>query len=181
MQPQPRIANDTRTLWVIDPTHTTVEFAVKNFFFFTVKGSLTTLEGNIVLDPDDVRRSSTKVVMQSASIDTGNKRRDAYLRAANFLDADRYPETRFQSTRVEPGGDRDTLRVTGSLTIKDQTREVVLDVIDVDRSCSPSGEQVAYYTAFAQLDRHDFGLDSMRGLIGRVLKITLNVQATRHA
>jgi polyisoprenoid-binding protein YceI len=179
MKPQERIAIDSRALWAIDPTHTTVEFAVRNFFF-TVKGSLTTLEGNIVLDPADVRRSSTTVVMQSASINTGNKQRDAYLRATNFLDADRYPEISFQSTKVEPGGDRDTLRVTGSLTIREQTREIVLDVIDVDRSRSPSGEHVAYYTAFAELDRHVFGIGYMRGLIGRRLKITINVQATRH-
>lgn len=119
------------------------------------------------------------VVLQSSSLDTHNKKRDAHLRAADFLDADRYPEIRFQSTKVEPGLDRDTLRVTGSLTIKDRKKEIVLEVSEVDRSCSPSGEQVAYYTALAQLDRHDFGIDYMRGLIGSVLKVTINVQATR--
>ena len=64
MQPQETIATDTQTLWAIDPTHTTVEFAVKNFFFFTVKGSVTTLEGTIVLDAADIRRSSVAVVLQ---------------------------------------------------------------------------------------------------------------------
>ena len=150
MQPKERIATDTQTLWAIDPTHSTVEFAVKKFFFFTVKGSFATLEGNLVLDPADVRRSSTTVVLQSASINTGNKQRDAQLRAANFLDADRYPEIRFQSTKVERGTDRDTLRVTGALTIKDKTREIVLDVSEIDRSCSPSGEHVAYYSALTE-------------------------------
>lgn len=179
MQPQERIATDTQTLWVIDPTHTTVEFAVKNLFFFTVKGSVTTLDGTIVLDAADIRRSSVAAVLKSASIETGSKRRDAHLRAADFLEADRFPEIRFQSTKVEPGIDRDTLRVTGSLTIRNESREVVLDVSEIDRSCSPSGEQVAYYTALAELDRHDFGINYMRGLIGRMLKITINVQATR--
>jgi polyisoprenoid-binding protein YceI len=179
MQTQKTVADNTQTLWAVDPSHTTVEFTVRNFFLFTVRGSIDVREGSVVLDQADVRRSSMTVVLQSASINTGNKRRDAHLRTARYLDADRYPETSFQSTKVEPGGDRDTLRVTGSLTIKDQTREIVLDVIDVDRSCSPSGEQVAYYTAFAELDRHEFGIDYMRGLIGRTLKVTINVQATR--
>jgi len=76
MQPQQRTATDTQTLWAIDPTHTTAEFAIKYFFFFTIKGSLTNLEGNMVLDPADLRRSSITVVLQSASINTGNKRRD---------------------------------------------------------------------------------------------------------
>jgi len=181
MQPQERIAAGKQTVWAIDPTHTTVEFAVKNLFLFTVKGSLDAVEGTIVLDANDIRRSSVVAALQSARVNTGNKRRDAHLRAADFLDADRYPEIRFQSTKVEPGTDRDTLRVTGGLTIKDQSKEIVLDVSEIDRSCSPSGEHVAYYTALAELDRHDFRLDYMRGLIGRMLKITINVQATRRA
>lgn len=179
MQPQERIATDTQTLWTIDPTHTTVEFAVRNLFF-TVKGSLTAREGSLVLDPADVRRSLTTVVLQSASINTGNKRRDAHLRAADYLDADRYPEIRFESTKVEPGTDRDTLRVTGALTIKDKSKEIVLDVSEIDRSCSPSGEHVAYYGAQTNLDRFDFRVAALRLLIGRMVRITINVQATRH-
>ncbi len=179
MQPLKQIATDTQKLWAIDPTHTTVDFAVRSLFFFTVKGSLNTLEGKAALDPADIRNSSTTVVLQSASINTGNKRRDARLRAPDFLDADRYPEIRFESTKVERGTDRDMLRVTGTLTIKGRSKEIVLDVSDIDRSCSPSGEHVAYYGAQTDLDRLDFHVDGMRLLIGRTVRITINVQATR--
>ena len=179
MQPEEQIGADTQTLWAVDPTHSTVEFTVKKLFFFTVKGSLTIVEGRLVLDPADVRRSSASVVLQSASTDTANKGRDKQLRAASFLDADRYPEIRFQSTKVEPGTDRDTLRVTGLLTVKDTAREIVLDVSEIDRSRSPSGEHVAYYSALTEIDRIDFRVDALRLLIGRKLKITISVQATR--
>jgi len=179
MKTQGRIISDTQTLWAIDPTHSTVEFVIKKLFMFNVRGSLTKFEGSLVLDSADVRRSSATVVLQSASISTGNERRDKQLQAANFLDAERYPEIRFESTKVEPGTDRDTLRVSGSLTVKDTTREIVLDVSEIDRSCSPSGEHVAYYTALTSLDRVAFRVDAMRLLIGRKLQITINVQATR--
>jgi polyisoprenoid-binding protein YceI len=179
MQTPERVAGNTQTLWAIDPTHSTVEFAVKNLFFFTVKGSLTALEGNVVLDPADVRRSSVAVVLQTASLNTGNKRRDKQLHSAHFLDSDRYPEIRFESTKVEPGTDRDTLRVTGALTIKDKSKEIVLDVSEIDRSRSPNGEYVAYYSALTDIDRLDFRVDAMRLLIGRKLQIMINVQATR--
>ena len=172
---------DRQTLWAIDPTHSTVEFAIKKVFFFSVKGSLTIIEGSLVLDPDDVRRSSVAVALRSASINTGNNSRDQSLRARKFLDAERYPEIRFQSTKVEPGTDRDTLRVTGSLTVKDTTREIVLDVSEIDRSRSPGGEQVVYYSALTNFDRIDFRVDAMSLLIGRKLEVMINVQATRPA
>ena len=177
MQRREQIANDPQTVWAIDPTHSTVEFTVKKLFFFTVKGSFTKVEGSIVLDPADLLRSSTTVVVRSASIDTGNKRRDKQLRSADFLDADRYPEIRFQSTKVERGTDRDTLRITGSLTVKNTTREIVLDVNEIDRSRSPNGQYVAYYSAITDIDRVDFNVDAMRLLIGRKVQIMINIQA----
>jgi polyisoprenoid-binding protein YceI len=179
MQPKEQIVTDAQMLWSIDPTHSTVEFTVKKLFFFTAKGSLTRVEGNLVLDPADVRRSSAVVVLQSASIDTGNKSRDKQLRSAGFLDTDRFPEIRFQSTKVERGTDRDTLRVTGLLTVKDTSKEIVLEVSEIDRSRSPDGQSVVYYTALTNVDRFDFRIDAFRLLIGSKLQIMINIQATR--
>lgn len=178
--PTPGRATDgARALWAIDPTHSTVEFSVKNLFLFTVKGSITIQGGDLVIDAADAGGSSVAVTLNASSINTGNNQRDAHLRAPNLLDADRYPEIHFQSTKVEPGSDRDTLRVTGLVTIKGSSREIVLDASDIDRSRSPGGEHVAYYTALAELDRHDFGINYMRGLIGRMVKIKINLQASR--
>ena len=179
MQTEGRVGSETQTLWLIDAGHTTVEFTVKNLFFFRVKGRFSNLAGNMVLDESDIRRSSVTVAIKAASIDSGLKRRDAHLRSADFLQVDRYPDIRFETTKVEPGRDRDTLRVTGSLTIRGKSREVLLEVNEVDRSCSPSGEQIVYYTALTELDRFDFEINYGRGLIGRRLKIAMNVQASR--
>jgi polyisoprenoid-binding protein YceI len=171
--------SDTQTVWAIDPAHSTVEFSVKNFFFFIVKGRLTEFAGSSVLDHADIGGSSFEVSIKAASIDTGSKRRDAHLRSADFLEVERYPEIDFQSTRIEPGRDRDTLRLTGSLTLKGQSREIILEVDELDQSRSPEGEEVSYYGTSIELDRFDFGIGHRRGLIGRLLKITINVQAGR--
>ena len=173
------VSSDTQTVWAIDPAHSTIEFSVKSFVFFNVKGRLTDFVGRIVLDQADIRGSSVEVVIKAASVDTGRKSRDAHLRSAHFLEADRFPDIGFQSTGVEPGRDRDTLRLTGSLTVKGKTREVIFEVDELDQSRSPDGEEVNYYSTKIELDRFDFGIDYRRGLIGRLLKIAINVQASR--
>lgn len=178
MQTQ-RVRSDTQTVWVVDPAHSTVGFSVKNLFFFIVNGCFSDLAGTIVLDEADIRLSSVEATIKAASIETGSQGRDAHLRSTDFLEADRYPDIRFQSTKVERGRDRDTLRITGSLTIRGKRQEVVLDVNEVDHSRSPSGEEVAYYSALTELDRFDFGIKYRRGMIGRTLKITIDVQALR--
>jgi polyisoprenoid-binding protein YceI len=177
MQTQKTVASSQRA-WRFDPAYTTVEFNVRNLFF-TVKGRFTGIEGAIVLDESDVSRSSVSATIKAESINTGNARRDAHLRSPHFLEVTAYPEIQFQSFRVAHGQDRDTLNVTGSLTIKGKSREVVLNVSEMDRSRSPRGEDFIYYAATTELDRFDFGITYWRGVIGRLLKVTVNVQATR--
>jgi polyisoprenoid-binding protein YceI len=71
------------------------------------------------------------------------------------------------------------LRVKGSLTVAGKSGTVELDVSEVDRSRSPHGEGVIYYCATTELDRFDFGINYGRGVIGRLLKVTINVQASQ--
>ena len=168
-----------QSVWAIDPTHSTVAFTVQNFFFFKIRGSLEEIAGTLVLDEEDVRGSWVEANIKAASISTGSKRRDAHLRGADFLEVERYPDILFRSTQVAPGTDRDTLRVTGKLTVKDKTCEVVLAVDAMDRSRSPQGEEVVYYTATTEIDRFDFGITHGRLITGRKLQIVINVQAMR--
>jgi polyisoprenoid-binding protein YceI len=166
----------TNRVWRFDPAYSTVEFSVRNLWF-TVRGRFRTLEGAIVLDQDDISRSSVTATIKARSIDTGNKRRDAHLQSADFLDADRFPEIEFRSTRVARGKDRDSLDVEGELTVKGKTKTIALLVNEMDRSRSPRGEDFVYYSATTDIDRFDFGIDYGRAMIGRKVKVTINVQA----
>src|SRR6185295_4382491 len=179
VQSQKSVSGKAQTIWRFDPSHTSIEFSIRNLFFFNVRGRLTALEGTLVLDEDEIQRSSVKATIKADSIETGVARRDAHLQAASFLGADSWPTIEFQSSKVGPGKDRDMLAVTGLLTIKDKSSEVVLDVMEIDRSKSPQGELVVYYLATTELDRFAFGINYGRGMIGRTVKVTINAQAIR--
>lgn len=163
--------------WTFDPAYSTVEFSIRNLWF-TVHGRFGAVEGSIVLDQSDLSRSSVTAVIKADSIDTGNKRRDAHLRTRDFFDVENFPDIEFRSTKVERGRDRDSLNLEGRLTIKGNTQTVKLDVNEMDHSRSPRGEEFVYYSATTELDRFAFGFDYGRLLIGRTLKVTINVQAS---
>lgn len=163
--------------WSFDPAYSTVEFRVRNLWY-TVRGRFHTLEGWIDLDETDVNRSCVSATIKTSSIDTGNKRRDAHLRSPEFFDVERFPEIEFTSTNVKRGQDRDSLDLEGTLTFKGQSKRIALAVNEMDRSRSPRGEEFIYYSATTELDRCDLGISYGRGIIGRKVKITINVQAT---
>ena len=166
----------TQRTWVFDPAYSSVEFTIRNLWF-NVRGRFRDFEGRIVLDESDIGRSSVTATIKVDSVDTGNKRRDAHLLAADFFDVERFPDIEFKSTSIRRGKDRDSLDLAGDLKIKDKTVPVALSVNEMDRSRSPSGEEFVYYSATAELDRSAFGSNYGRGFIGRRLQVTINVQA----
>jgi polyisoprenoid-binding protein YceI len=167
----------SQRVWNFDPAYTTVEFVIRNLWF-KVKGRFKDLEGVIVLDEEDVSRSSVTATIKPGSIDTGNKRRDAHLLLRDFFDVEKFPEIEFKSTSIRRGKDRDSLDMEGELRIKDKTVPIALAVNVMDRSRSPSGEEFVYYSATTELDRCAFGINYGRGFIGRRLQVNINVQAS---
>ena len=173
---KPQITQTTRR-WNFDPAYTTVEFVVRNLWY-NVKGRFRAIEGEIVLDEGDISRSSVIATIKAKSIDTGNQRRDAHLVSADFLDVEKFPNIEFKSTSVARGKDRDSLDLEGTLTVRDKSVPIALAVNEMDRSRSPNGEEFVYYSATTELDRLACGISYGRGLIGRRLKITINIQAS---
>jgi polyisoprenoid-binding protein YceI len=175
-----------RTTWAIDPVHSQVEFAVKHMMIATVRGAFTGLTGTLVLDDDDLAHSSVAVEIDAATVNTRDEKRDAHLRSADFLDAERFPTLSFQSTRVEPKDD-DELRITGDLTIHGVTRPVVLEARYLGRGTNPWGAEVIGYEATTKIRRKDFGLEwnvaleSGGFLVGDEVKVTLDIEAAKQA
>lgn len=167
----------SRRVWKFDPAYTTVEFVIRNLWY-NVKGRFGVVEGVIVLDEEDIRRSSVTATIKADTIDTRNKKRDAHLLLRDFLEVEKFPDIEFKSTSVQRGRDRDSLDVAGTLTVRGKSVPVALAVNEMDRSRSPSGEEFVYYSATTELDRFAFGISYGRGFIGRHLKVTINVQAS---
>jgi polyisoprenoid-binding protein YceI len=141
--------------YTVDPAHTTIQFKVKNMGFMNVKGEFDKFKGTVVMDEADITKAKVDVTIETASLKTGIDMRDNHLRSADFFDVVKFPTMTFVSTKVEKGTDKDTLKVTGNLTIKGVTKQVELLV---DGTKSLLGEQKRTATATATVNRQDFGV-----------------------
>lgn len=182
VQTQPR----TVTAWQIDPAHTNVEFAVRHLMVATVRGRFNRVTGTILLDEEDVTRSSVSVQIDAASIDTREPQRDQHLRSPDFLDTAQFPTITFQSRRIEPRPDG-RYNVVGDLTIRGVTREVVLDAGLDGRVKDPWGNERLAVSAQTRINRKDFGaswnvaLEAGGWLVGEDVKIFIEAEAVRQA
>jgi polyisoprenoid-binding protein YceI len=171
--------------WTIDPAHSIVRATARHAALSRVEGRFTAFSGDVrIADPMEL--STVEVTIEAASIDTGNADRDAHLRSADFLDAERFPALTYRSSGVvsRPDG---RWRVYGFLTIRDVTREVALDVEYIGSGADPWGGTRIAFVATTQLARKDYELNWNMGipggllLVGPTLRIDLDVQAVRQA
>ncbi len=152
--------------WQLDPYHTQVEFSAKHLGMMTVRGHFAEVSATADIDPDHPEASSVEVTIQTVSIRTHNETRDNDLRSSNFLEVDKFPTIVFKSTSVEPSG-QDQYTMTGDLTIKGNTRPVVLRVLKYGEFNDPMmGHRIAY-SAQGQINRKEFGLSFNMMLDGK--------------
>ena len=167
--------------WQIDPAHSSAQFAVKHLAISTVRGAFTSVKGSVQFDDKDITKSTVDVTIDVNSVDTRVPARDKDLRSDHFFDADHFPTITFKSKNVEqvaPG----KLKVTGDLTIRGTTKEVVLDVDGPTAPIKdPWGNQRIGVNASAKITRQDFGVTYGPGVVGDEVTITIDVEMVQKA
>jgi polyisoprenoid-binding protein YceI len=170
--------------WEVDPSHSSVAFEVKHMMIATVRGHFSEFDGRLIAAEDDPANSKAYGTVKTASIDTGNADRDAHLRGPDFFDSERYPEMRFETTRIQHAGGG-LYKVTGDLTIKETTREVTVDVTVEGAATDPWGNERVGLAIRGTIDRTEFGLTWQQKLaaggmlVGEQVKIVIDVSAVR--
>jgi polyisoprenoid-binding protein YceI len=170
------------TAYKIDPKHSDAQFAVTHLMISTVRGEFHGINGTVVYDDADVSKSSVEVTIDATSVDTREPDRDKDLRSDHFFDTANHPTMTFRSTKVESAGPG-KLKVTGELTIRGNTKPVVLEVSAPKPPIKdPWGLQRTAISGTTKINRQDFGvswnktLDSGGVVVGDDVNITLDVE-----
>jgi polyisoprenoid-binding protein YceI len=159
-----RAATETYT---IDPVHSTVQFSLRHIISrFT--GSFTKVSGTILVDRTNLENSSVEAVIDVASLNTANDKRNADLAGPNYFDLAKYTTMTFKSTAWKKTGD-DTFDVTGDLTIKGVTKPVVLKVklLGFSPGMRP-GTNLSGWEVSTTIQKADFGVTGP-AMLGKAL------------
>lgn len=144
--------------WRFDGTHSYVGFKVRHMMVTWVRGRFNEAQGKVWYDAANPAATRIEIDINPASVNTENERRDKHLRSDDFFATDKHPEMKFVSKKTEVSGDG--LNVTGDLTMRGVTKEVVLMVAEISPSVADSrgGEKMGA-TASAKINRKDWGIN----------------------
>ena len=135
--------------WELDRERTSIEFHTKALWVFPAKGTFRPLEGSGTVTADGGITGT--LVIDAASVDTKNKKRDTHLRTADFFEVERFPTITYEATSgrmVKPG----TIDLDGTLTVHGESRP-----LSVSADVSISADSVTL-TSEVDIDRSAWGL-----------------------
>jgi len=167
--------------WVPDQAHTQVRFTVTYMAISEVSGTFDAYTFTLLQPGDDFQGARIQAAIKTASINTGNEKRDNHLRSDDFFGAAQYPEITFASSAFEKVGDS-AYTITGDLTIRDVTKPVVLQAVYRGMAVDSRGNIKAGFKATGTIHRQEFGvrwnrtLDTGGFVVSDEVHIVLDVQ-----
>ena len=168
--------------WNVDASHSTVGFSVRHLMVAKVRGRFTDFSGTITVG-DDPLASTLEAVVKTASVDTHDDGRDGHLRGGDFFDVEQFPDMSLASTGIDADGDDFVLHT--QLTIKGVTRAVDFELEFEGVATDPWGNVKAGFSAEAEINRKDWGLEwnvaleAGGVLVGEKVKLTLDIEALK--
>ncbi|MEO1492372.1 MAG: YceI family protein [Pseudomonadota bacterium] len=166
----------------LDPGHTDVRFFWNHAGVSEQSGRWDGVSGTADFKKDAVGETRISVTISADSINTGVTALDDHLKNADFFEVSAHPEITFTSTGAVQTGPKG-LQITGNLTIKGVTKEVVLDAELVHEGKHPLGAFIPYYEgewlgvrATGDILRSEFGLGMFAPLTSDHIRLVINTE-----
>lgn len=158
--------------------HASINFRIKHLGFSWLSGRFDTFTGTFAFDDKTPDKSSVKVDIDTASVNSNHAERDKHLRSPDFLDAARFPKATFVSKSVTPkAGGKAT--IVGDLTLHGVTKEVAIEADTIGGGADPWGGVRQGFTGVTTIKLADFAIQKDLGPASKEVELTLNVEGVR--
>lgn len=166
--------------YVVEPTHTRVQFSVSHMGFTNWFGDFTGVSGSLHLDPRHTDRDTLDIRIPVMSVSTTNTKLDGELRSAAWLDANTFPTIHFVGTTVSRTGPN-SAAIRGNLTFHGVTKPVTLAVRFNGSGINPLDKNYTVgFDATATIKRSDFGVTIYLPLIGDLTTLRISAAFEKH-
>jgi polyisoprenoid-binding protein YceI len=173
-------------LWVLDPTHSEIQFKVKHLMISTVTGQFNSFSANIESAKDDFSDAKVKFTADISSISTNNEQRDNHLKTGDFFDAENHPKLTFTGEKLEKISE-DNYKVHGTLTMRGVSKPEKFDVEFGGITTDPWGNTRTGFSLSGKILRSNYGITfgtvSETGgvMLSDEIKIFANAQFVKQA
>jgi polyisoprenoid-binding protein YceI len=166
-KPTPQRPSVLSGRWLVDPDASHARFVARTLAgLVNTPGRFGALSGDLVVDD---AHASGALVIDSASIDTGNRMRDRHLRSRAFFHVERHPQLRYEAHSIfswDPG----RARIDGELIVADTRTRLPLDV-----TLHGPTDGLVELACHTEVDRVALGIRGARGMVPRAVRLDVAI------
>ncbi len=175
------LASVAAEVYQIDNEHSFANFSLRHVVS-KASGTFPDIKGKIVIDRNDLSKSSVDAVINVASVNTAHAKRDQHLREKpDYLEPGKFGQMTFVSTKVEAIGKEEGI-LHGKLTLHGVTKEISFPFKVLGFGVDPWGGQRAGFEGKTTLKAADYGFGwaaKPNGPVGTDIEVTLLIEGIK--
>lgn len=149
--------------YVLDREKSTLQFQASTSKF-EVKGTFSKWDIIATASSDKITDIKIKAQIETASLDTGDRKRDQHLRTEDFFWSEKYPVAMFESTEIKELA-KGRFQVEGRLNFRNFTKGIRFEATVDDK---------LQITGVIKLNRQDFGISYEPGIFVKIVSGSIN-------
>ncbi len=163
----------------IDPVHSSVWFRVLHLNVSPAYGAFGKVSGTIQFDSEKPEQSSIEVIVDTASVNTLNEKRDEHLRSADFFNVAQFPSAQFKSSSWEHI-EQNRYRIKGTLTFLGVEKPIEFEARLIGTGKGRNDEDRIGFESVFVIRRSDFGMTKYEPpQIGNEVSIMVGIEAEK--
>ncbi|MEM9643573.1 MAG: YceI family protein [Planctomycetota bacterium] len=135
-------------------------------------GGFKKFSADVDVNWEDPASSTLSMKIDATSIWSDNPKLTNHLKNPDFFDVRKYPEIKFEATKLEPG-EENKGKMTGELTLLGKTEEVEMSVV------SEASESMLMVRSEFKIDRTKWGMDYGQGKVDNDVSVKVQLKFKR--
>jgi polyisoprenoid-binding protein YceI len=157
--------------WLVDPHASHARFVAGTLAgLVKTPGRFHSLSGELVVEEP---HAAGALVIESSSIDTGNRMRDMHLRSREFFHAKRHPQVRYELRSIS-SQDPTSARIDGELVVAGTRTRLPLNA-----ALRVPSEATVELSCDTEVDRIALGIRGARAMVPRAVRLDVAITLKR--
>jgi len=165
--------DDAAGRYAITPSGSSLAFAIDSVAGKGISGRFARYDGSIVIDGGDLARSSVRITILPASVETGQDRVDAFLKSNAVFDVAHEHAISFRSSSIQRTGER-SATIVGMLTARGHSKPATFQA-----QLDDMGKGWISFHVTGKVLRSPYGMDVGTPIYSNVVQFDMKLKATR--
>jgi polyisoprenoid-binding protein YceI len=148
---------ELKNTWNLDTSHSNLRFGVTHLGVSQIEGAFTNFDVKITTNQEDFSEAEITMTGAVASLSTNSAARDKDLLSESYFNSEKFPQITFKSSSVKKNENNKYI-ITGMLTIKDISRDVVLEGNAIYGKNPMARKEIIGLQMTGTINRKDFGI-----------------------